>query len=78
MSNETGSKGDEGQSANNDELLSDRSTVTSSTPTDTPATSFSSYGSVNGYNAEKSGMYKLSGKQLYISWDRADWCAISC
>jgi hypothetical protein len=52
------------QTTNNDDLLSERSpSARDSTLTDTtPATSFSSYGSGNGQNGEKSGMYKLSGK----------------
>jgi len=57
-----------------DDLVSERSNTLNSTPTDTPATSLSSYGSANGYNGEKSGMYKLSGKQLYLKkGTKTDW-----
>jgi len=50
------------KTANNDDLLSERSSSAhnSSLTDTTPATSFSSYGSGNGHNGEKSGMYKLS------------------
>lgn len=72
VSDDTGSRRD-GQGAH-DDFLSERSNAPNPTPTDTPATSFSSYGSANGYNGEKSGMYKLSGKQLYfLKGNKADW-----
>lgn len=66
------------QTGNNDDHMSERSTAQSNaTPLDTPATSFSSYNSGNGNNGEKSGMYKLSGMQLYFKRDHTNW-VISC
>lgn len=60
LSDETGPQHGEmlQTAANNDDQISESSNTI---PLDTPATSFSSYNSGNGYNGEKSGMYKLSG-----------------
>jgi len=61
LSDETGPQHGEIQQTAADDQMSERSTCQSNTiPLDTPATSFSSYNSGNGYNGEKSGMYKLS------------------
>jgi hypothetical protein len=47
---------------NDDDASSQRSTRNSnSTPLDTPATSYSSYNSVNDHEGKRTGMYKLSG-----------------
>jgi hypothetical protein len=45
---------------------SERSTGrANSTPLDTPATSYSSYNSVNDHEAKRTGMYKLSGTSYF-------------